>query len=837
MHYKTRASAISLAVLNALCASPGAAMAQTPQVAPAAPSVSAGSAVAFVPFIVRDIQIEGVQRVEPGTVFNYLPVRIGQRMTEDLAAEAVKALFATGFFKDVRLEVKGEVLIVQLEERPAIGALEVAGSKEFDKEVLLKVLREQGLAEGRIFDRSVLDRAEQELKRQYLSRGKYGIKVTATVTPLERNRVGISVAIEEGDNARIRAIRFVGNMAFTEGQLLDQLSLATPNWASWWTKRDQFSREKLLGDLESLRSFYLDRGYLEFSLEANQVSITPDKEDIEIVITIKEGDQFRFLEATFGGNLLGRENELKSAMLLAPGEVFNGSRLTDSTKRMQEQFGLIGYAFANVNAVPEIDREKKTVTFNFLVDPGRRVYVRRINVSGNARTRDEVIRREMRQFEDSWYDSERIRASRARINRLGYFKEVNIETQPVPGAPDQVDLAVIVAERPTGNIQFGIGFGQTEKLILSAGINQTNFLGTGKQLNLDVNTSKSFRTISVAYTDPYFTDDGVSRSFDAYTRLYNAAALGLGDYTLRSNGVGLRFGVPYTEIDRVSFGLSYEQNRLTVGDTAPALYAKAKDDSKDGVTAAVLSRLSWVRDTRDSAFAPTQGTFISANAELTLPVAEQRYARLTYNHQLYYPVTKGITLLLNGDFGFGKGLGSSPYPVFKNFYAGGIGSVRGFQFGSLGGYDNVLIKDFATKNLISSTDTPLGGQSRAIFNAELAFPLPGTGGDRNLRTFFFADVGQVFRTQQTTLAARSGAATVVNGVTIPGATKLINNVNTPVDVTYSTLGGSGVLRASVGFGISWISPVGPLKLSIAYPTKKDPTDRLQRFQFQVGTGF
>jgi outer membrane protein insertion porin family len=825
MHHKIRASVVSLAVLNALCISHSIALAQATPQAETAPGNSLSAPAPFAPFIVRDIQVEGVQRVEPGTVFNYLPVRIGQRLTEDLAAEAVKALFATGFFKDVRLDVKGEVLIVVLEERPAIGALDVTGSKEFEKDVLVKVLREQGLAEGRIFDRSVLDRAEQELKRQYLSRGKYAIKVIATVTPLERNRVGISVAIEEGDNARIRAIRFVGNKAFTEAQLLDQLNLATPNWATWWTKRDQFSREKLLGDLETLRSYYLDRGYLEFSIEANQVSITPDKEDIEIVITVKEGEQFLFTEATFAGNLLGREAELRTAMLLKPGEVFNGSRLTESTKQMQEQFGLIGYAFANVNAVPEVDREKKTVKFNFLIDPGRRVYVRRINVSGNSRTRDEVIRREMRQFEDSWYDAERIRTSRVRINRLGYFKDVNIETQPVPGAPDQVDLAVIVSERPTGNVQLGIGFGQTEKLILSAGLNQTNFLGTGKQLNLDVNTSRSFRTVSVAYTDPYYTDEGISRSFDIYTRLYNAAALGLGDYTLRSNGLGLRFAIPYTSIDRVSFGLAYEQNKLIIGETAPALYQQAFKDSVDGVSTAILTRLNWLRDTRDSAFAPTQGTFISAGAEVTLPVAEQRYARLTYNHQLYYPVSKGVTLLLNGDIGFGKGLGSSPYPVFKNFYAGGIGTVRGFQFGSLGGYDNVVLRDSVTKNVISSTDTPLGGQTRVIFNAELAFPLPGTGGDRNLRTFFFADLGQVFRTQQTTLTGKPNISRVINGVT------------TLVDTSYSSTPGSAVLRSSVGFGISWISPIGPLKLSLAYPTKKDPTDRLQRFQFQVGTGF
>lgn len=832
MHHTLRASVLSLAILNALTAIAPSAHAQGAVQGSGQPAAGA-SPTGFAPFTVRDIQVEGVQRVEAGTVFNYLPVRIGQRLTEDLAAEAVKALFATGFFKDVRLEVKGDVLVVILEERPAIGAVEVTGSKEFDKDVLVKVLRDQGLAEGRIFDRSVLERAEQELKRQYVSRGKYSVKVISTITPLERNRVGISLAVEEGENARIRSIRFVGNKAYSEADLLDQMNLHTPNWATWWTKRDQFSREKLLGDLETIRSFYLDRGYLEFSIEANQVSITPDKEDIEIVITIKEGEQFRFADASFSGNLLGREAELRKALTLKPGDIFNGSKLTDATRRMQDEYGLIGYAFANVNAVPEVDREKKTVKFNFMVDPGRRVYVRRINVSGNARTRDEVIRREMRQFEDSWYDASRIKESRIRINRLGYFKEVNIETQPVPGLADQVDLSVVVSERPTGNLTFGMGFGQTEKLILSASVNQTNFLGTGKQLNLDINTSRSFRTISVAYTDPYFTQDGISRSFDLYTRLYNAAALGLGDYTLRSNGLGMRFGIPYTSIDRLSAGLSVEQNVLDVGPNAPALYFDymrqyGRDPNANAgrvYSTGVLGRLNWLRDTRDSAFNPTEGSFINSGVEMTLPVANQRYARWTYNHQIYHALTKSITLLVNADLGVGSGISGNPYPVFKNFYAGGIGTVRGFQYGSLGGYQNVTVKDASNNSVISSIDTPIGGQARAILNAELAFPLPGTGGDRNLRTFLFADLGQVYRTQPGTPSLGVATITTVNGV----------STNTITD--RSVTQGVGGLRASIGFGITWISPVGPLKISFAYPVKKDSTDRLQRFQFQVGTGF
>jgi outer membrane protein insertion porin family len=747
---------------------------------------------AFEPFTIRDIRVEGVQRTEPGTVFSYLPVRVGDTMTDEKASEAVKALFATGFFRDVRLEAEGDVLVVHVEERPAIASVDITGAKEFDKDTLRKMLRDQGLAESRIFDRAVLERAEQELKRQYLARGKYGVQVTSTITPLERNRVGITLAIEEGQNARITAIRFVGNKAFTDKQLLDEMRLTTPGWFTWYSKNDQYAREKLAGDLEALRSFYLDRGYLEFAIESTQVSISPDKESVEITVDLHEGQQFRVSEVRFGGELLGREDEFAKLVELAPGDVFSGSKLSDSTRRISERLGALGYAFANVNAVPDIDREKRQVAFDVLVDPGRRVYVRRIDIAGNLRTRDEVIRRELRQFEDAWYDSEKIRLSRERIDRLGYFTEVRIDSHPVAGAPDQVDLEVIVTERPTGNITLGIGFSSTDKVILSGSIVQHNFLGTGKSLALDVNTSRLSRTIVLSYTDPYFTPDGVSRSFDLYTRSFNADELGLGDYRTRASGVGLRFGIPYTEFDRVSLGTSFERNDVRLGARPPLRYQQFVDDFGTSSTA-WLANIGWVRDSRDSAIVPTRGRVQTANFEITMPVAELRYWRATYLHQWYYPLGRDYTFALNGDLGVGRGFGGEPYPIFKNFYAGGIGSVRGYYPSSLGPKE----QEFTTRG--DTRLVPLGGQTRVVGSAEFIFPLPGTGRDRTIRSFVFVDAGTVFPEGET--------------------------------ISLSDL------RYSAGIGLTWLSPIGPLKLSIAAPLRKREGDRTQRLQFQIGTGF
>jgi outer membrane protein insertion porin family len=744
----------------------------------------AHAAHAFEPFVVRDIRLEGAQRTEPGTVFGYLPVKVGETFTPDKAVSATRALFATGFFKDVRLEVDGNVLVVVVEERPAVASIDVTGAKEFDKEAVRRALRDIGLAESRVFDRSLLDRAEQELKRQYLSRGKYAVRVTSTVTPLERNRVGIAMAIDEGDTARIRSIAIVGNKAFPESVLLDQFRLSTPTWLSWYTKTDQYAREKLAGDLETLRSFYLDRGFLEFSIDSSQVAISPDKESVHITLGISEGGVYRISAVNLAGQLLGRQAEFSSLLQLKAGDTFSARRLSESTKAISDRLGSLGYAFASVNAVPQIDRDKREVSFDVLVDPGRRVYVRRINVIGNQRTRDEVIRRELRQFEDAWYDAERIRLSRERIGRLGYFVEVRIDNLPVPESPDQVDLNVVVREQPTGAINFGVGVSSAEKFILSASINQQNFLGTGQSLGLELNTSRINRTINLSFTDPYFTSDGISRSFDLYSRTFNASALRLGDYRWRSSGVGIRFGVPYTEVDRISFGVAGENNSLMLGDNAPQRfrdYVAAFGDSSN----ALLGTLGWRRDSRDSAFAPTRGRLNAANLEITMPVGDLRYYRSTFNHQTFLPLSRDYTLALNADFGFGRSLGGGLYPLFKNFYAGGIGSVRGFTQSSLGPRDPV-------------DSVPLGGQTRIVGSAEFIFPLPGTGSDRSFRSFVFLDAGNVYPIGRIDL---------------------------------------GEMRVSTGLGLNWASPIGPMKIGLGFPVRRQPGDRIQRVQFQIGTGF
>jgi outer membrane protein insertion porin family len=451
---------------------------------------------AFEPFVVRDIRVEGIQRTEAGTVFSYLPVRVGESFTEDKAAEAIKALFATGFFKDVRVEVEGDVLVVVVEERPAIASLEFVGMKEFDKETIKKAMRDFGLAESRILDRAVLERAEQEMKRQYLTRGLYSVEVKTTTTPLERNRVAVTFQIDEGAAAKIKQINIVGAKAFPEKDLLELLSQSTRNWLSWYSKNDQYSRQKLSADVEILRSHYLDRGYLEFNVDSTQVSITPDKQDIYITISITEGEKYTIDGVKLSGDLLLPEEELRKLVKLVPGEEFSRKKLTETTKAISDRLANDGYAFSNVNAVPEPDREKRSVSFTVFVDPGRRVYVRRINVAGNSKTRDEVVRREFRQFEGAWYDGEKITRSRARVDRLGHFDGVTVETPAVPGTTDQVDVNLTVKEKPTGNLAFGAGFSSSENLILSTSISQQNLFGSGKALTLSLNSGSINKTYS-----------------------------------------------------------------------------------------------------------------------------------------------------------------------------------------------------------------------------------------------------------------------------------------------------------------------------------------------------
>ncbi|MGZ5181197.1 MAG: outer membrane protein assembly factor BamA [Ramlibacter sp.] len=741
------------------------------------------NAWAVDPFTVRDIRIEGLQRVEPGTVFASLPFRVGDQYNDEKGLAAIRALFGLGLFKDVRLDVSGDVLVVIVEERPTIAEVDFSGTKEFDKDSLKKALREVGLAEGRPYDQSLADRADQELRRQYINKSLYGAEVVTTVTPVERNRVNLTFTVTEGEPARIKDIRIVGNKAFSESTLRNLFDLDTGGFLSWYTKSDRYSRAKLNADLETLRSYYLSRGYLEFRIDSTQVSISPNKQDITITVNITEGERFVVTGVKLDGNYLGKEEEFKTLVRIRPGEAYNADRVTETTKAFTDYFGSFGYAFAQVEARPEIDRANNRVALTLVADPSRRAYVRRVNIAGNNRTRDEVVRREFRQFESGWYDGDKIKLSRDRIDRLGFFKEINIETVDVPGAPDQVDLNVNVVEKPTGSLQLSAGFSSADKLALGFSIKQENAFGSGQYLGVEVNTSKYNKTLVFSSTDPYFTQDGISRTIDLYHRSSKPYENQGGNYSLSTTGAGLRFGVPFSEFDTVFFGIAAERTEIRPGTNIPAYYLAYAD--KVGYTSNLLPfTLGWGRDNRDSVLAPTSGRLQRLSGELGL-IGDTHYWRGNYQYQQYVPLNKQFTLAFNGELGAGQGLNGQPFPIFKNFYSGGLGSVRGFEPGTLGPRD--------------VTGAIVGGPRKVTLNAELLTPFPGAGNDRTLRLFGFADAGNVWSSTE------------------------------PVRLNE--------MRTSAGVGISWISPVGPLRLAIAQPVRKFAGDRIQRLQFQIGTSF
>lgn len=763
----------------------------------------AQGAWALEPFKVQDIRVEGLQRVEAGTVFASMSLRVGDDYNDDKGAAAIRSLFALGLFKDVRLEANGNVLVVVVEERPTIAGVDFVGTKEFDKEALQKAMRDVGLAEGRPFDKALADRAEQELKRQYINRSLYGAEVVTTVTPIERNRVNLTFSVTEGEAAKINDIRIVGNQAFSESTLKKQFDQDTGGWLSWYTKSDRYARSKLNADLETLRSYYLQRGYLDFRIESTQVAISPDKQKISLVVNIHEGEKFVVSGVQLEGNYLEREDEFKALVKIRPGQPYNADLVTETTKAFSDHFSKFGFAFARVEAVPEIDREHNRVAFVLRAEPSRRAYVRRIQVSGNDRTRDEVIRREFRQFESSWYDGDKIKLSRDRVDRLGFFTEVGVDTQEVPGAPDQVDLVVSVKEKPTGAVTLGAGFSSAEKVSLTFGIKQENAFGSGNYLGLDVNTSKYNRTLVVSTTDPYFTQDGISRTVDAYYRTsrpysyyYDGQEVNTDDmYKIVSKGASVRFGVPFSEQDTVYFGLGFEQTSIKRGVYMPSQYEPYTGKSNT----AIPLTLGWGRDSRDSALAPNSGRYQRFNAEWSA-AGDLNYVKANYQFQQYIPVTKAITFAANAELGWGKGLGGKDFPIFKNFYAGGLGSVRGFEQGSLGPRSSTFVGPDGNPTAYTSGNySYLGGAKKAVMNFELIAPFPGAGNDKTLRWFTFVDVGNVY------------------------------GENDPIRFSD--------MRASVGIGLSWISPLGPLRLAWANPIRKQPGDELQKLQFQIGTSF
>lgn len=755
--------------------------------------VVAQAALALDPFSVKDIRVEGLQRVEAGTVFASIPVRVGDTYSDDKAAASIRALFALGLFKDVRIDARDGVLVVVVEERPTIADVEFSGTKEFDKDVLKKALRDIGLADGRPYDKALVDRAEQELKRQYISRSMYATEVVTTVTPTDRNRVNLSFSVTEGDTAKIKEIHIVGAQAFTEAKLLDQFEQDTGGWLSWYTKSNRYSRTKLNADIETLRSFYLTQGYLEFKVDSTQVAISPDKQGMGITVNVTEGDRFVVSKIKLAGNYLGKEDEFQSLITIKAGEAYNSDQVAQTTKAFSDYYGNFGFAFGRAEARTDIDRTTNRVEITLVGDPSRRAYVRRINVAGNDRTRDEVIRREFRQLEASWYDGEKIRQSRNRVDRLGYFKEVTLDTQEVTGTPDQVDLTVNVVEKPTGSISLGAGISSADGLGLSFGFRQDNAFGSGSSLGIELNTSKFNRTLVFNTTNPYYTEDGVSRSINLAQRT-SKPYTDIDSYSIQTTGASMVFGIPFTESDTVFLGAGVDRTEIVPGTLLPTVY---EDFAKEfGFTTYSLPLTAgWSRDTRDSALVPSTGRVLRLNGEWSV-AGDLRYVRSTAQLQQFFPLSKKTTLALNTQIDVGMGTDGLSYPVLKNYTSGGLGSVRGFEQGSLTTATQraaVLAAGGVTTGIAP------GGPKRLTFNAEVLSPFPGGGSDRTLRWFGFLDAGGIY--------GPSDAIQVDD------------------------------LRASVGVGISWISPVGPLRLAFAKPIKQFDGDKIQSLAFNIGTSF
>lgn len=736
-------------------------------------------------FVVRDIRVDGLKRISAGTVFSYLPIKIGQTIDSSETPKIIRSLYKTGLFKDVSLERDGDVLVITVVERPAIGQIDITGNKDIETEDLVTSLKDIGLATGRVFNQSVLDRIEQELRRQYYSQGKYGVIIKSTVTPLERNRVAIHIDISEGKAARIKQINIVGNHTFDEDDLLGEFQLGAPDWLSIVTKNDQYSRQKLAGDLEKLRSYYLNRGFINFRIDSTQVSITPNKEDIYITVNIVEGDIFTVSDIKLAGDLVVDKEELFPLFKVRRNEPFSRKSATETSEGISNLLGDNGYAFANVNSIPDIDNENKTVAMTFFIDPGKRVYVRRIDMQGNTRTRDEVLRREMRQMESGWFSTTQVNRSRARLQRLGYFEEVTIETPAVPGSTDQVDVEVSVVEKPSGNLLAGLGYSQSQGLLFNASVTQNNFLGTGKSVTFAFNNSDVNTVYQLAYTNPYYTINGVSRGFNLMYRSTDTSSEAISNYRTNVGIAGVNFGIPVNETDR--FGIMFDINRteLLTSSSSPTYIEDFVDDYGDLYLDFILAA-NWSQDSRNRSIFPNRGAVQRFDFQFAIPGSDLTYYRASYFHKRYFPLIRHWTLGLKADLAYGDGYsGTEILPPFKNYYAGGSRSVRGFVDNSLGPRDN--------------TGQAKGGNAKLVGSAELIMPSPVDKFKDSVRLSGFLDFGQVF----------------------------------DEDTGYSL----GQLRYSVGVGATWLSPFGALTVSAAYPLNSKSGDEVENFQFNFGQSF
>ncbi len=783
----------------------------------------ASVALAAAPFTIQDIRVEGLQRTEPATVFNYLPVKVGDTFTDAQGEEIIKNLYATGFFDDVRVETLGNHILLTVVERPVISSLNVTGGKTLSNDAIRKNLDAFGLGQSRSFNQATLNQAIAGLQQEYRNRGKNSVSITPEVTRLERNRVAVDVKIDEGPTTTITDIEFNGNERYSDRQLRNQMSLSEGGLFTWISKSNRFSETKFRQDLESINDFYQNNGYFDFRITDVDVAMSEDKKAQTIKVDVHEGQRYRWGKVVIEGDT--REvpkAELEKLLTMKEGSWYDRSKMMDSLKTMQDRMGSAGYAFSQIDVRPQANPETGVVDFTLLVAPDRKVYVNRINISGNNKTRDEVVRRELRQMESAPYDVSKIQRSRERVELLGYFDNVQVDAQPVAGTPDQVDLNMSVNERATGSLEVAAGWVQDDGLVLSAGVSQDNLFGTGKSVSARVSNAKVSKQASLSFTDPYFTPDGVSLGYDIYYRGYNPYKSDnnrLG-YKTDTYGIGARMGVPITEYDRVNFGLGLERLnvKLYEDQNPPPRYQEfvRQNGEKNWI---VKGNVGWGRNKTDSALWPTRGYMTSVNLDAGLPGGDLQYYSLNHDQKWFFPLSKDFTLMLSGEVGYGDGYGKTEQlPFFQNFYGGGLGSVRGYESGSLGPKYKTKYSD----GTLSSSVSSYGGNYKAYAGAELLFPMPGIKDQRTVRLSLFADAGSVWD-------GRTYNAAPYNDQNPNGTNGAYTGEHK------STF--SNELRYSAGAAVTWLSPLGPLKFSYAYPMKKKPEDQIQRFQFQLGTTF
>ncbi|MFL2500125.1 MAG: outer membrane protein assembly factor BamA [Porticoccaceae bacterium] len=759
-------------------------------------------------FKVSDIRIEGLQRVSAGTVFSALPISVGDSVDQLSIRDASRSVFSTGFFTDIAIAQENEVLVIMLTERPAISEINLEGNKAIQSEQLLEALSDNGLSEGQIFRQSILDGMAQELQRQYVSQGRYGAVVISNVEELPRNRVAINIEIDEGTVAKIRHINIIGNNSFSEKELREGFEQNETGFWSWLSSNDKYSREKLTGDIEALETWYLDRGYLAFEIKNTQVSVSPDKESVYITITIDEGETFTISDVELSGELKLSESVIRSMILMRKGMRFSQALMTTSSELITRRLGNEGYTFAKVEGYPELNKEDNTAKVTFILMPGMRAYVRRIEFRGNTKTQDDVLRREMRQMEGSSASNALIDLSKVRLERLGYFKGVEVETIPVAGVNDQIDVVYTVEEQPSGSVGASIGYAQGYGMVIGANLSENNFLGTGKKVTVAINRSTYRDSLNLSFTEPYFTVDGVSVGYSIFARETDYDQINVSSFSTNSKGANVNWGYPLSETDLIGFGFGYESLDIQSGYYSSRTVREFINPDNEFDVFNV--NLSWSRSTLNRGMFATRGTSQRLALNLALPGSDMEYYKATYKGQYLRGLTRSLTLKLRTDLGLGESYGdTTQLPFFKNFYGGGFGSVRGFERNSLGPQDRpcILQEDNSCLAPENYMPDPIGGNVQIEFGAEIIFPMPFIKDKRSVQSAFFVDVGNIF------------------------STKCGNQLENCFKPDF------GELRYSVGVGATWLSAMGPLTFSYAKPLNTSADDELEMFQFSLGNQF